>query len=79
MKPVYCNNVSMSCNPKTGEVSISFAHIYTAHNISVAANGLTDVSGKVAEEEAHVIMTREAFLGLKRVVDTIAEKLESGE
>ena len=44
MKPVYCNTASLSHNAKTGEVSLSFGHIYTAHNLSVAGNGITDVS-----------------------------------
>jgi len=76
MKPVYCNNSTVNLNPKTGEVSISFAHIYTAHNLSVSGGGLTDVSAKVVEEEAHVIMSREAFIGLKRVMDNIWEKMK---
>ena len=78
MKPVYCNTASLSHNAKTGEVSLSFAHIYTEHNLSVAGNGITDVSAKVAEEEAHVIMSREAFIGLKRIMDNIYEKMTEG-
>ena len=78
MKPVYCNTASLSHNAKTGEVSLSFAHIYTEHNLSVAGGGLTDVSAKVAEEEAHVIMSREGFAALKRLVDNVWEKM-SGE
>ena len=76
MKPVYCNNSTVNLNPKTGEVSISFAHIYTDHNLSVSGGGLTDVSAKLVEEEAHVIMSREAFVGLKRVMDNIWEKMK---
>lgn len=78
MKPVYCNNSTVNFNPKTGEVSISFAHIYTAHNLSVSGGGLTDVSAKLVDEEAHVIMSREAFIGLKRVMDNIYEKMQEG-
>ena len=76
MKPVYCNNSTVNFNPTTGEVSISFSHIYTAHNLSVSGGGLTDVSAKVVDEEAHVIMSREAFIGLKRVMDNIWEKMQ---
>ncbi len=75
MKPVYCNNVTINCNAKTGEVDLAFAHIYTEHNLSAASGGLTDVSAKVVSEESHVIMSREAFAGLKRVIDNIWEKL----
>lgn len=76
MKPIYCNNSTINYNSKTGEVSISFSHIYTAHNLSVSGGGLTDVSAKVVDEEAHVIMSREAFVGLKRVMDSIWEKMQ---
>ena len=75
MKPVYCNTASLTHNAKTGEVSLSFGHIYTEHNLSVAGNGITDVSAKVAEEEAHVIMSREGFAALKRLVDNVWEKM----
>ena len=75
MKPVYCNNSTVNYNPKTGEVSLSFSHIYTEHKLSVSGGGLTDVSAKVAEEEAHVIMSREGFAALKRLVDNVWEKM----
>ena len=75
MKPVYCNNSTINYNPKTGEVSLSFSHIYTAHNLSVSGSGLTDVSAKVVDEEAHVIMSREGFAALKRLVDNVWEKM----
>lgn len=78
MKPVYCNNSTINFNPKTGEVSLSFSHIYTDHKLSVSGGGLTDVSAKLVEEEAHVIMSREAFVGLKRVMDNIWEKMQEG-
>lgn len=75
MKPVYCNTASITHNQKTGEVSISFAHIYTEHNLSVNGGGITDVSGRVAAEEAHIIMSREGFAALKRLVDGVWEKM----
>lgn len=77
MKPVYCNTASITHNPKTGEIAIAFTHIYTEHNLSVASGGLTDVSAKMASEEAHVIMGRESFLALKHLVDNVAEKMLS--
>ena len=75
MKPVYCNNTTINYNPKTGEATLSFSHIYTEHNMSFSGGGLTDVSAKVVEEEAHIIMSREAFLGLKRVMDNIFSQM----
>ena len=36
MKPVYCNTASITNNKKSGEVSISFTHIYNEHKMSVA-------------------------------------------
>ena len=78
MKPVYCNTTSITHNAKTGEVSLSFAHIYTEHNLSVSGGGLTDVSAKVVQEEAHVIMSREGFVALKRLVDSVWDKMNEG-
>ena len=78
MKPVYCNTASITHNAKTGEVSLSFSHLYTEHNLSAAAGGLTDVSAKVVEEEAHVIMSKEGFLSLKHLVDNVWEKMNEG-
>ncbi len=75
MKPLYCNNTTIDCNGTTGEVSLTFSHIYTDHNFRVDSSGLTDVSARMVEEEAHVIMSRESFLAFKRAVDTIAEKM----
>ena len=75
MKPVYCNATSITHNQKTGEISLSFVHIYTEHNLSVNAGGLTDVSARVADEEAHIIMSREGFTALKRFVDGVWEKM----
>ena len=75
MKPLYCNNTPIDCNGTTGEVSLTFSHIYTDHRFSVDNNGLTDVSARVIDEEAHVIMSKESFLSLKQIMDTIAEKM----
>ena len=75
MKPLYCNNTTIDCNGSTGEVSLTFSHIYTDHNFRVDNNGLTDVSARVIDEEAHVIMSRESFLSLRQIINTIAEKM----
>ncbi len=75
MKPLYCNNTTIDCNGTTGEVSLTFSHIYTDHRFSVNGSGLTDVSARVIDEEAHVIMSKESFLSLKQIMDTIAEKM----
>lgn len=75
MKPLYCNNTTIDFNGSTGEVSLTFSHIYTDHRFSVNGGGLTDVSARVVDEEAHVIMSRESFLSLKQIMDTIAEKM----
>lgn len=79
MKPVYCNTASITHNPKTGEVSLSFAQIYTEHKLSVSGPGLTDVSAKVVDEEAHILMSREGFIALKRLVDNVWEKMSEGD
>ena len=76
MRPVYCNNSTIDYNARTGEVALSFTHIYTEHKLTADGTGLTDVSARVVDESAHVIMSREAFLGLKRVVDNIAAKMD---
>ena len=75
MKPLYCNNTTIDCNGSTGEVSLTFSHIYTDHNFRVDNSGLTDVSARVIDEEAHVIMSRESFLSLRQIINTIAEKM----
>ncbi|MCI5754660.1 MAG: hypothetical protein MR033_08620 [Clostridiales bacterium] len=77
MKPVYCNTASVSHNRKTDEVAISFSNIYTEHRLSVDGNGITDVSAKVAEEEAHVIMSAESFLALKKLLDSVQDNMSS--
>ncbi len=77
MKPVYCNNTAINFNPKTGEATLSFSHIYTEHNMSFSGGGFTDVSAKMVEEEAHVIMSREAFFGLKRAMDKIFQQMDA--
>lgn len=77
MKPLYCNNTTIDYNASNGEVSLTFSHIYTEHSFTVNSGGLTDVSARVADEEAHVIMSKESFLSLKRIIDTIAEKIDS--
>ena len=78
MKPVYCNTASVTHNRKTNEVAISFSNIYTEHRLSVDNNGITDVSAKVAEEEAHVIMSAESFLTLRRMLDSVYEAMTGG-
>ena len=75
MKPVYCNTASVSHNRKTDEVAISFSNIYTEHRLSVDGNGITDVSAQVAE--AHVIMSAESFLALKKLLDSVQDNMSS--
>ena len=75
MKPLYCNNTTIDCNGSTGEVSLTFSHIYTDHSFRVDASGLTDVSARVVEEEAHVIMSKESFLSFRQIMNAIAEKM----
>ena len=75
MKPLYCNNTTIDCNGSTGEVSLTFSHIYTDHSFRVDGSGLTDVSARVVEEEAHVIMSKESFLSFRQIMNTIAEKM----
>lgn len=75
MKPLYCNNTTIDCNGSTGEVSLTFSHIYTDHSFRVDGGGLTDVSARVVEEEAHVIMSKESFLSFREIMNTIAEKM----
>ena len=77
MKPVYCNTASVSHNRKTDEVAISFSNIYTEHRLSVDGNGITDVSAKVAEEEAHVIMSAESFRARKKLLDSVQDNMSS--
>ncbi len=79
MKPVYCNTVSISNNNKTGEISLSFAHIYSEHKLSVATGTMTDVSMPVVSEEACVVMSRSGFLALKRLVDQVAGQIGADE
>lgn len=75
MKPLYCNNTTIDCNGSTGEVSLTFSHIYTDHSFRVDGGGLTDVSARVVEEEAHVIMSKESFLSFRQIMNAIAEKM----
>ena len=75
MKPIYCNTASITNNKKTGEVSISFTHIYNEHKMSVANGGMTDVSMPVVSEEACIVMNRAGFLALKKLVDEIAAQI----
>ena len=79
MKPVYCNTASVTHNRKTNEVAISFSNIYTEHRLSVDGNGITDVSAKVSEEEAHVIMSAESFLALKKLLDSVQDNMTPHE
>ena len=76
MKPIYCNTASITNNKKTGEVSISFTHIYyNEHKMSVASGSMTDVSMPVVSEEACIVMNRAGFLALKKLVDEIAAQI----
>ena len=75
MKPIYCNTASITNNKKTGEVSISFTHIYNEHKMSVANGGMTDVSMPVVSEEACIVMNRAGFFALKKLVDEIAAQI----
>ncbi len=75
MKPIYCNTASITNNKKTGEISISFTHIYNEHKMSVAGGSMTDVSMPVVCEEACVVMNRGSFLALKKLVDEIAGQI----
>ena len=75
MKPIYCNTASITNNKKTGEISISFTHIYNEHKMSVAGGSMTDVSMPVVCEEACVVMNRGSFLALKKLVDEIAAQI----
>ena len=76
MKPIYCNTASISNNNKTGEVCISFNHIYNEHKMSVTGGSMTDVSMPVVSEEASVVMSRGSFLALKKLVDEIAGQIQ---
>ena len=75
MKPIYCNTASITNNKKTGEISISFTHIYNEHKMSVAGGSMTDVSMPVVCEEACVVMNRGSFLALKKLVDESAGQI----
>lgn len=79
MKPVYCNTTSVTHNRKTNEVAISFSNIYTEHNLSITGAGITDVSAKVVDEEAHVIMSSESFLAMKKLIDNVYENMSRQE
>ncbi len=76
MKPIYCNTASITNNKKSGEVSISFTHIYNEHKMSVTGGSMTDVSMPVVSEEACIVMNRGSFLALKKLVDEIAGQIQ---
>ena len=75
MKPIYCNTASITNNKKTGEVCISFSHVYNEHKMSIAGGSMTDVSMPVVSEEASVVMSRGSFLAMKKLVDEIAGQI----
>ncbi len=75
MKPIYCNTASITNNKKTGEICISFSHVYNEHKMSIAGGSMTDVSMPVVSEEANVVMSRGSFLALKKLVDEIAGQI----
>ena len=75
MKPIYCNTASITNNKKTGEVCLSFSHVYNEHKMSIAGGSMTDVSMPVVSEEASVVMSRGSFLALKKLVDEIAGQI----
>ena len=76
MKPQYSNHAVVDYNARTGEVTISFSHIYNAHKLSAAHGGLTDVFAQVAEEVGSVMLSQDSFLRLKHIMDDILEKME---
>ncbi len=77
MKPIYCNTASITNNKKSGEVCISFTHIYNEHKMSLSGGSMTDVSMPVVSEEACIVMNRGSFLALKKLVDEIASQILS--
>ncbi len=77
MKPIYCNTASITNNEKSGEVCISFTHIYNEHKMSLSGGSMTDVSMPVVSEEACIVMNRGSFLALKKLVDEIASQILS--
>ena len=77
MKPVYVNKATVDYHPATNAVSIAFYQNYTEHSYLDDGSGAqTDISARLINEEAHVVMSREVFFSIKRIMDAIAEKLE---
>ncbi len=69
MRPEYCNTFNVTREKRRSPVTLSFAHIYTDHSFSVKGGTLTDVSGKVADEVAGVLLELEDFIALTQMVN----------
>lgn len=77
MKPVYVNKATVDYNPATNAVSIAFYQNYTEHSYLDDGNGAqTDISARLINEEAHVVMSKEVFQSIRRIINALGEKMD---
>ncbi len=69
MRPIYCNTFNVTFNKSRSQAVICFAQIYTAHNYSMKSGVLTDVSGKVAEEVACILLDHDGILAIAQMMN----------
>ena len=72
MKPVYCNTFNATHNKAKNEVALSFNHVYTEHSFTMKGGALTDVSAQVCDEVSSIIVTRDGFIALTKLLNRIA-------
>jgi len=73
MKPVYSNTFNVTHNKAKNEVALSFNHVYTEHSFTMKGGTLTDASAQVCDDVASILVTRDGFIALVKLLGRIAD------
>ncbi len=71
MKPVFANTFNVTHNKGKAEVALSFAHVYTEHKFAMKQGALTDVSAQVVDEVSSVLLNRDGFIALAKLLNNV--------